>query len=356
MLDSVINKMNLSESERQFIIDNYSDEIKSKIKSIWQVVEDASEYAFNASHSYAVTLDSLYTAYVKAHFPLEFYEEVLQMFSEKKKTDKVSLLKNEALKSNGIIVQPMLFGQNNTRFTANKDTNEIYQDLMAIKSINKIVSEKLLELRSNKYDNFLDLYLDMKNKKLSKTHIKNLAKIGYFVKIEPNKNKSVWLCDNFDDFNKVQFKKDNIDTLVDLGVSDNIKSLYDDLVSISVKSTPRLLTFKKYDLIRFIYNSITIPEVDELNKLYWECSLLGTPIEEIDKDCLLGRVIKYNSSTNKMLFKHINTGVEQWMKIDCSVHVKEQDYIFIYSMMEKKYKNRVYYTCTDLINLNEKYS
>ncbi|MGL4424652.1 MAG: hypothetical protein ACRCZ0_11655, partial [Cetobacterium sp.] len=57
---------------------------------------------FNASHSYSVALDSLYTAYIKAHYPIEFYEVTLEMLSSQKSTDKVALLKNEAFRYKGI--------------------------------------------------------------------------------------------------------------------------------------------------------------------------------------------------------------------------------------------------------------
>ena len=43
----------------------------------WQVVEDASRYSFNASHSLSYAYDSLYGAYLKSHYPLEYYTVVM---------------------------------------------------------------------------------------------------------------------------------------------------------------------------------------------------------------------------------------------------------------------------------------
>lgn len=40
---------------------------------VWVIISDACGYGFNSSHSVAVALDSLYTAYAKAHYPLETY-------------------------------------------------------------------------------------------------------------------------------------------------------------------------------------------------------------------------------------------------------------------------------------------
>ena len=36
---------------------------------VWQIIEDATSYGFNSSHAVCVALDSLYGAYLKAHFP-----------------------------------------------------------------------------------------------------------------------------------------------------------------------------------------------------------------------------------------------------------------------------------------------
>jgi len=38
-------------------------------EKVWQIIEDATSYGFNSSHAVCVALDSLYGAYLKAHFP-----------------------------------------------------------------------------------------------------------------------------------------------------------------------------------------------------------------------------------------------------------------------------------------------
>ncbi len=45
---------------------------------VWQIVEDAVGYGFNASHSLSVALDSIYGAYLKAEYPLEYYTVVFK--------------------------------------------------------------------------------------------------------------------------------------------------------------------------------------------------------------------------------------------------------------------------------------
>lgn len=305
-----------------------------------------------------MAIDSLYTAWVKANYPIEFYEVVLEMFSEDKSTEKVALLKNEAFRYKGITVPTMKYGQNNTKFTANVSTNEIYQSLMCVKAINKNTSEIIYEISKEvgTPKSFFELYLIMKEKGLSKTHISNLVKIGYFVDIEKSKRKCLWLCDNYDKFNKKQLKKDKIDEFYnEIGIDITLSEFYDKLKELSIKETPKQLSYEVGVLVEYIYSLVEIKDDDRLEELYWECTLLGTTTDNIEDDFMLGRVVKYNPSTNKVVYKHIRTGDEKWMKLNCNIHVKEKDYIFINSVTSKIYRGREYFTIENLINLTEKY-
>lgn len=336
-----------------------SDEKKmSIIANLWQMFVDSSAYGFNSSHSLSVTMDSLYTAWVKANYPIEFYEVVLDTFSEDKNTEKVALLKNEAFRYKGITVPVMRYGQNNTKFTANNDTNEIYQSLMSVKALNKNTAETIYEISKQfpKPKSFFELYKIMKENGLSKTHIVNLSKIGYFLNIESNKAKCIWLCDNYDKINKKTLKKDKIDELFkSINPDKSIMDFYNDLKELSKKETEKQMTFEEGVLSEYLYSIIKINECDTLEQMYWECELLGTTTDNVEDDFMLGRVVKYNPSTNKILFKHIRSSSEQWVKLNCNEHVKEKDYIFINSVTSHTYRGREYFTAENIINLTEKY-
>lgn len=327
------------------------------ISKLWQMFLDSSSYGFNASHSLSVTFDSLYTAWIKAHYPIEFYEVVLEMFSNDKDTDKVALLKNEAFKYKGITVAPMRYGQNNTKFTANNETNEIYQSLLSVKAINRNTAEVIYKISQEKnIDSFFDLYLIMKEYGLSKTHISNLAKIDYFSEIEPIKRKCLWLSNNYDSFNKKQLNKDKIDEIYkSAGLNIGLMEFYKKLQELSVKETPKQLKFEEGTLVKYIYELIEIKDDDTLEEMFWQCQLLGTTIDDVEDEFMLGRVVKYNPSTKKIVFKHIRTGVENWMKLNCPTHVKEKDYVFINCVSSNKFKGRIYHTVENITNLSEKY-
>ena len=63
------------------------------VEESWQIVESHAKYSFNASHSISVALDSLYGAYLKANYPMEYYKTVLDKY--KNDLDRTTKLVNE---------------------------------------------------------------------------------------------------------------------------------------------------------------------------------------------------------------------------------------------------------------------
>lgn len=355
-LNKAVEEMGLSKDDRQYIFDNEKF-INDITENLWNTVSDTSSYLFNASHSVCVSLDSLYTAYIKAHYPLEFYEVILEMASDDKDTEKVALLKNEAYQYKNIKVEDLKFGQDNTKFTSNVEKNVIYQSLLSVKDINETTASTLRDLGHKVYDNFYDLYRDMKEHKISKTHISNLCKIGYFTDIEPSKRKALWLSENYDTYNKKVLKKDKIESLwSELKPKNmNIMEFYNYLKSISKKETEKQITFDDNILCKSIYELLEIKDDDKVEEYAWEAHLTGTTLEEIEDNVLIGKVIKYNPSSNRILFKHIKNGKETYIKINCHNHIKEKDIVFVKSITTKNYKGRTYITAESIDNLTEKY-
>lgn len=355
-LNNIMEEMKLSDEDKKYILSK-KEYIDDTTKNLWKTVADASSYLFNASHSVCVSLDSLYTAYVKAHYPLEFYEVVLEMASNDKDTAKVALLKNEAFRYKGIEVVPLQFGQDNTKFTSDKEKNVIYQSMLSVKDINDNTANILKELGKNKYDNFYDLYLDMKEEhRISKTHISNLCKIGYFTNIEPSKRKALWLSESFNAINKKTLKKDKVDEWYkELNLSCGIMKFYNKLKELCLKDTPKQLSFEKGVLPKFIYSLVDIKDNDKMEEYTWEAHLTGTTIDDIDNTVLMGRVVKYNPSYHNIVFKHIKSGEERYIKLNCNTRIKEKDLVFIKSITTKKYKGRVYITAEKIENLTNKY-
>lgn len=100
-----------------------TDEVSAE--KVWQIIEDATSYGFNASHAVCVALDSLYGAYLKAHYPLEYYTTLLSNYAEKGDKDRIAQAKDEMRKGFGIRIAPCRFRQDNRDFYIDRAANTI---------------------------------------------------------------------------------------------------------------------------------------------------------------------------------------------------------------------------------------
>lgn len=148
---------------------------------VWQIISDSCGYGFNSAHAYCMALDSLYNAYLKAHYPYEFYEVLLQTYSDKGKKDKVAELKQEMSRAFGIIEGEYKFGLDNRKFVADPEHHTIYPSLLSIKGLSQGCANDLYALGKKQYDSFYELWKDLKKKKnLNSGKINTLIEIGYF--------------------------------------------------------------------------------------------------------------------------------------------------------------------------------
>lgn len=147
---------------------------------VWQIIENSASYGFNASHAYSYALDSVHLAYLKANYPYEFYKVCLQHYTDKNNKDKVLSLSKEMKDFYEISLANMTFGEDNRQFAIKRANHEISQTMKSLKGIQENSPVVLYELGKNKYDNFLDLWLDMKQQGLNKTTMETLASLNYF--------------------------------------------------------------------------------------------------------------------------------------------------------------------------------
>ena len=142
----------------------------------WQVVEDASRYSFNASHSLSYAYDSLYGAYLKSHYPLEYYTVVMNSYSDD--SERTARLTNE-MKYFNIKLKNPKFRYSKGEYFFDRKTNSIYKGISSIKFISKNAGSILYDLKDNHYDTFCDLLVDIGNKINSK-NIQILIKLNFF--------------------------------------------------------------------------------------------------------------------------------------------------------------------------------
>lgn len=187
----------------------------------WQVVQDAARYSFNASHSLSVAIDSLYGAYLKSHYPLEYFTVVLSLYSDD--SDRTPKLISE-LSYFGISLKPIKFGKSSADYTMDKPTNSIYRGIASVKYCNSQIADELLELSKNKYDTFIDLLYDIDEKtSVNSRQLEILTKLNFFSDFGKNK----YLLGVIDIYNK--FSKSKIISkkkMDELGISEFLMKKY----------------------------------------------------------------------------------------------------------------------------------
>ena len=155
---------------------------------VWRIIEDNASYSFNSAHAYCMAVDSVTIAYLKAHYPLEFYKCVLQRYTDKGEKDKVSLIKQEMLKR-GFKLKDIKFGDDNRQFNIDRANNCIVQTMASIKDMPKSTPQALYELGQRGVRNRGELYQAiMDDSRINKTATEILFKLGYFEQFgHPNK-------------------------------------------------------------------------------------------------------------------------------------------------------------------------
>lgn len=157
-----------------------AEKIQDTCNLVWQTIEDAASYSYNASHAYCVALDSLYSAWFKAHYPIKFYEQYIQIQEEKGDKDKINAAKEEAESYFGIRFAPMRFRQDNRCIHANDDGSELINTMGSIKGYGVTIGKKLYEAGKHEYKTFVDLLAALDVKGIKEAKFKPLILIDYF--------------------------------------------------------------------------------------------------------------------------------------------------------------------------------
>ena len=177
----------------------------------WKVVEDAARYSFNASHALSVAIDSLYGAYLKSHYPLEYFTVVLSLYSDD--MERTANLIGE-LSYFDIKLESIKFGKSGSDYAMDKENNTIYKGISSIKYCNTQIADELYELSKNKYGSFVELLKDIKTKtSVNSRQLSILTGLNFFKEFGENKY-LINIIDVYDKFSSCkQIKKDKLEEL-----------------------------------------------------------------------------------------------------------------------------------------------
>ena len=156
-------------------VDNKID--KAIAEKVFDLMSHFAGYGFNKSHSAAYAMISYQTAYLKAHYPVEFMAAVLT--NEKANIDNVVKYIGEC-KEMGIQILPPDVNESNKDFTVVGDA--IRFGLCAIKNVGETAVESIISAREGKgrYESLQDFFEKNNESTISSRVIESLIKSGAF--------------------------------------------------------------------------------------------------------------------------------------------------------------------------------
>ncbi|THG24016.1 DNA polymerase III subunit alpha, partial [Bifidobacterium pseudolongum] len=160
----------------------YSEEAA---QAVWDILVPFSGYAFNKAHSAAYGLISYWTAYLKAHYPVEFMAALLQGAASNK--DKTALYLGEARRMGIKVLSPDV---NESVYAYSAVGDVVRFGLGAIRNVGEQAVNDIIEERSGKrgkYVNFLDFVRRVPLNALNRRLVESLIKAGAFDSIDPNR-------------------------------------------------------------------------------------------------------------------------------------------------------------------------
>lgn len=270
---------------------------------VWTIISDACGYGFNSSHSTAVALDSLYTAWAKAHYPYETYVSLLSSYAEKKDKDRIAKAKVEMFKGFGIRIVPCKFRQDNRSYFIDKDAHTISDALTSVKGISATAAKTLYNMRYKVYGGAVDLFWDLEvNTSINSAVITTLIKMGYFS---------------------------------EFGSSGKLLKLYDEFrngESKFSKAHVRTTQEKRINALRQIEKELPESMISMPEQMAFEVEYYGTPLSTFPQDAGCFAVLEVDDKYSpKMKLYNVAKGTVGVMKVRKPVYqkapVKEGDVI-----------------------------
>lgn len=190
-----------SRLRKQWIINTGNENM---FNETWAMIQSCISYGFAAPHALAVAIDSLYGAYLKANYPLEYYTVCLNNYADdESKTRKLT----EELSVFDIKIKLVKFRHSQDIYSPDKETNSIYKGIASIKYLNADVAKEMYAMREQQFNTFID-FLKINPCNSRQTEI--LIKLDFFSEF----GKSQKLLDEYkiysDYAGKSQIKKEKL--------------------------------------------------------------------------------------------------------------------------------------------------
>tara|TARA_B100001245_G_scaffold57696_1_gene39444 strand:+ start:2582 stop:5992 length:3411 start_codon:yes stop_codon:yes gene_type:complete len=175
----------LEKQKQRFVEGAYKNGINKEIAAgVFLKIEPFAEYGFNKSHAAAYAVIAYQTAYLKAHYPHEFF--VASMSTELSNQKKLSEFYEELKRLNMNIVRPDI-NKCFAEFTS--DGKDFLYALGAIKNVGYEAISNVIKERekSGKFKNINDFIKRVNSKDINKLQLEGLVKAGSFDELNNNR-------------------------------------------------------------------------------------------------------------------------------------------------------------------------
>ncbi len=216
-----------------------------RAKEVFDLMEKFGGYGFNKSHSAAYALISYQTAYLKAHFPLEFIAAL--MTSEMRNTDNIIKFIEECKTHDIKILNPDV-NSSDIVFGVSKDA--ITYGLAAVKNVGQAAVEEIIATRGKEkpFSSLHDFCEKVNLSKVNKRVVESLIKSGAFDSIDCKRSQMMaGLEEALEYASRIQREKNDaqLDLFADTGVDADIVLKAPELPDIDEWEENDLLAYEK---------------------------------------------------------------------------------------------------------------
>ncbi|TRM12939.1 DNA polymerase III subunit alpha [Lentibacillus cibarius] len=156
---------------------------KQIAEEIFEWIVQFSNYGFNRSHAVAYSRISYQLAYLKAHYPVSFFAELLTAAAGQ--PDKVNMYRKE-LKTLGISLLPPSINRSFGKYAV--ETSDIRLGFLSVKGIGNQAIREIIQARKNgNFKSLFDFCLRVSQKVVGRQTLETLIMVGAFDELHDNR-------------------------------------------------------------------------------------------------------------------------------------------------------------------------
>ncbi|WP_100261173.1 DNA polymerase III subunit alpha [Qipengyuania seohaensis] len=163
---------------------------KNKANELFDLIDKFAGYGFNKSHAAAYALLAYQTAWMKAHYPEEFF--AASMCFDMHQSEKLTIFVDDARRQ-GIAVEPPCLNKSEAEFTVEQtdDGYAVRYALAGIRNVGEKAMDAIVHERevSGEFESLQDLFERIPKGSLNSRQLEALASAGALDALEPNRAK-----------------------------------------------------------------------------------------------------------------------------------------------------------------------